>query len=319
MMAIHADEGGEFQASRSAPMPRRTTPLVPKNSISGHALVAVVAIMTFLASLTSGAVMLVRAAAADWQSEVAREMTIQIRPEAGRDLDAEARKAAEAVRSFPGIAEVTPYSKEQSARLLEPWLGTGLSLDDLPVPRIIVVRVAPGAALDLAALRKYVGERVAGASLDDHRAWIDRMRAMAGTATAGGLAVLLLMFAVTILSVTFATRSAMATNRSIVEVLHFVGAKDRFIAGLFQRHFLVLGLKGGALGGGAAILLFALIDLAGGLFSGTAAVDQILALVGTFSIGPLGFLVVLAQIVLIAFLTGFTSGHTVKRTLETIE
>src|SRR5204862_71466 len=140
------------------------------------------------ASLTSGAVMLVRTAAVDWQSEVAREMTIQIRPEPGRDLDAEARKAAEAVRSFPGIAEVTPYSKEQSARLLEPWLGTGLSLDDLPVPRIIVVRVAPGAALDLAALRKYVGERVAGASLDDHRAWIDRMRAMAGTATAGGLA-----------------------------------------------------------------------------------------------------------------------------------
>ena len=52
------------------------------------------------------------------------------------------------------------------------------------------------------------------------------------------------------LSVTFATRGAMAANRPIVEVLHFIGANDGFIAGQFQRHFLVLGLEGGLIGGG---------------------------------------------------------------------
>jgi cell division transport system permease protein len=36
-------------------LPSSETPIVPKNSIAGRALVAVVAIMTFLASLTSGA------------------------------------------------------------------------------------------------------------------------------------------------------------------------------------------------------------------------------------------------------------------------
>jgi cell division transport system permease protein len=242
-----------------------------------------------------------------------------VRPEPGRDVEAEVRKAVEAARAFPGIAEVTPYSKEQSARLLEPWLGSGSGLEDLPVPRLIVLRAAPGAAVDVAALRRLVGERAAGASLDDHRDWIERMRAMANTAAIGGFALLGLMLAVTILCVTFATRSAMATNRGIVEVLHFIGAKDSYIAGLFLRHFLMLGLKGGALGGGAAILLFALIDLAGGWFAGTAAVDQIIALLGTFSIGPAGFFAVLAQVVLIAAVTGITSGMTVKRTLATIE
>ena len=43
-----------------AALPRVETPIVPRNSIAGRALVAVVAIMTFLASLTTGAVMLVR-------------------------------------------------------------------------------------------------------------------------------------------------------------------------------------------------------------------------------------------------------------------
>ena len=54
-----------------------------------------------------------------------------------------------------------------------------------------------------------------------------------------------LVIAATVLSVTFATRGAMATNRSIIEVLHLIGAKHGFIAGQFQRHFLALGLKGG--------------------------------------------------------------------------
>ena len=47
---------------------------------AGRALVAVVAIMTFLASITTGAVLLVSASAAEWQSEVASEITIQVRP-----------------------------------------------------------------------------------------------------------------------------------------------------------------------------------------------------------------------------------------------
>src|SRR5262252_593781 len=79
----------------AAELPRSTTSIVPRNSIAGRALIAVVAIMTFLASLTTGAVMLVLSSAAEWQSDVAREMTIQIRPAPGRDLDAEVQQAAD--------------------------------------------------------------------------------------------------------------------------------------------------------------------------------------------------------------------------------
>jgi cell division transport system permease protein len=300
-------------------LPRMDTPIVPKNSIAGRALVMVVAIMTFLAALTTGAVMLIRASAADWESDVAREITIQIRPVQGRDMEAELRRAADIARTFPGIANVRSYSREESARLLEPWLGTGLTLDDLPLPRLIVVRLAPGASVDLASLRRTLSERVAGASLDDHRAWTERMRAMASTAVAGGIAVLILMLAATMLSVAFATRGAMATNRPIVEVLHFVGAKDSFIASQFQRHFLVLGLQGGVIGGGAAILLFALAGVIGNWGSGTISGDQLAALFGTFSIGIEGYVSVLALIVVIAIVTALTSRRTVNRTLAMVE
>ena len=84
------------------------------------------------------------------------------------------------MRAQPGIVDVRPYTKEESSKLLEPWLGTGLSLDDLPVPRMIVAQVAPGTKLDLDGLRSRVTQVVPSVSVDDHRAWIDRMRSMTG-------------------------------------------------------------------------------------------------------------------------------------------
>jgi cell division transport system permease protein len=299
-------------------LPRTETPIVPKRSIAGRALVAVVAIMTFLASLTTGAVMLVRTSAAEWQSEVSREVTIQVRPVQGRDLDAEVSRAAEIARATPGIADVRPYSKDESARLLEPWLGGSLSLDDLPVPRMIVIRLQDGGA-DLSSLRKTLTERVTGATLDDHRAWIERMRAMAQTTIAGGIGVLLLMVAATVLSAIFATRGAMATNRPIVEVLHFIGAKSGFIAKQFQRHFLVLGLEGGLIGGGLAMLVFGIASIAANMSVGMAGSDQLAALFGTFSLSLGGYIAIVAQMVLMAVVTAIASRRTVNRTLEFVD
>jgi cell division transport system permease protein len=182
-----------------------------------------------------------------------------------------------------------------------------------------VVKIAAGAAPDIPRLRRLLAEQAPGAMLDDHRGWIDRMRTMAGTAVAAGIGVLILVIAATMLSVTFATRGAMATNKPVIEVLHFVGAKNGFIAGRFQRHFLFLGLQGGGIGGGIAILLFALAGTISSWFAGTAGGEQTSAMFGSFSIGITGYVAVLCQVVLIALVTAVTSRHTVNRTLDMID
>jgi cell division transport system permease protein len=306
-------------ARMSLPAPKRgESAIVPRHTIAGRALTAVVAIMTFLAALTTGAVILVVGAAAEWQSDVSREMTIQIRPATNRDIEADVQKAADVARAAAGVAEVRPYTKEESTRLLEPWIGTGLSLDNLPVPRLIIVRLVPGQRPDVAALRRALEAQVAGAILDDHRGWVDRMHVMANTAVAAGLAILALVIAATVLSVTFATLGAMATNRTVIEVLHFIGAKDRYIARQFQRHFLVLGLKGGAIGGGAALVLFGLVSFLGDWLAGTAAGGQAGALFGTFSIGFLGYAALLVLIVIIAVITAATSHRVVHHMLRSV-
>ena len=142
---------------------------------------------------------------------------------------------------------------------------------------------------------------------------------MARTAVAAGLGVLALVVAATMLSVTFATRGAMAANRPVIEVLHFVGARDGFIAGQFQRHFLWLGLKGGVIGGAAAMLLFAIAGFLADWFKGTPTEEQLAALFGGFGLGAAGYGAIAGLVVLIAVVTAGTSRLTVYRTLASIE
>lgn len=316
---MNDDAMTDLAAPRSvSPPPRFETPIVPRNSISGRALIAVVAIMTFLASLTVGAVLLINRSAESWRSDVTREVTIQVRPAPNRNVDQDVDRAVALAKGVGGIADVRAMSKDESAKLLEPFLGAGLKLDELPVPRMIVVTLGSGAP-DLDQLRRALATDVPSASLDDHRGWAGRMRAMANSVVAVGFVILALMLAATILSVSFATRGAMATNRPVIEVMHFIGARNGFIAGHFQRHFLVLGLQGGLVGGGAAVVLFLLAELVGRWLGGSAAGEQTSALFGTFSIGLFGYGAMIAVIIVIALVTAFTSRHTVNRTLEAID
>src|SRR5882757_10301290 len=92
------------RAEAEEALPRSDASIVPADSISGRALLAVIAIMTFLAALTLGAVTLVRSASGDWQSAVAREVTIQLRPNEQRDIEADLRGAAAIAAETPGVA-----------------------------------------------------------------------------------------------------------------------------------------------------------------------------------------------------------------------
>lgn len=305
-----AGTGQPAQAAR-----RRQAAIVPAGSIAGRALVAVVAIMTFLAALTIGAVDLVRTAAHSWESEIVREITVQVRPVEGRKLDEQVERAVEIVRALPGIGAVRPYTEQESAALLEPWLGAGLDLAGLPVPRLIVVTLGGGGA-DLAALRQRLAADVAGASLDDHRQWVDRLRDMAGVLVAVGLGVLALVVAATIFSVVFATRGTMAGNREIIDVLNLVGATDGFIAREFQRRFLRLGLVGGLLGGGAATLLFLGAGEALDFGAGSLVAGQAEVLFGRVSLSWSSYALVLLVAVGIAICTAATSRFTVARYLK---
>jgi cell division transport system permease protein len=287
--------------------------IIPKESVSGTALIFVIAIMAFLACLTLGAVSLVNESASNWQSDISKEITIQIRPTPNNKMADILPKAQTLVEKYAGIKSVNILDKDETNRLLEPWLGTGLDLDELPIPRLLIIEIDAENPPNFAAIKEELVATIPGASLDDHRAWVSRLTRMARTTTLTGLSIFLLVLAATVLTVIFATRGAMAGNAHIIEVLHFVGAREPYIARQFQKHFFWLGLKGGALGGAVAIILFAILGLWSDQSFGTAVNAQVSALFGSFSVGLWGYLGAAIVILLVAVLTAATSSWTVIR------
>ncbi len=291
------------------------TPLVPAESVAGRALAIVIAIMTFLAALTAGFAIVLSGASHEWRGQVGLEMTVQVTPTPGRDLEADTAKAAQIASAFPGVAAARAFTRAQSEELLTPWLGAGLDLSQLPVPRMIVVRRDPKAALDEIGLRAALDAALPNAVLDNHGAWMQRLDTMARVVVGAAAGIFALVLTAMALAVGFATRGAMAGNREIIEALHFVGAADGFIARQFQFHFLRLGLRGGAAGGGAALALFLALGLMSRQWATSAGGEQAEALFGAFSLGWFGMGAIAAISLGVALLAGFMSRAIVYRSL----
>ncbi len=322
MTEMPVEAAANTPSTMNAPREKTARPpaaIVPAHGVAGNALVLVIAIMTFLSCLTLGAVTLVRDTAGVWQNQIAREATIQIKPTDGAEMEAALTEAAEIAGGFPGVTGTRVIDREATARLLEPWLGSGLNIDELPVPRLVVVTIDRNNPPDFVALRDLLVAKIPGLSLDDHRTWVDRLVTMASTTVTLGLAILLLMLSATVLTVVFATRGAMAGNVHIIEVLNFVGAEARFIATEFRRHFLLTGMKGAMAGGLAAIIVFIAFSIWSSRNLATPEADQASALFGNFAIGVTGYAGVAVIVIAIGVLTAATSHVTVVTHLKNLE
>ena len=280
-------------------------PIVPAGNVAGRALVFVIAIMTFLACLAEGSAALARSAAATWAGDVRAGATIQIAPTDVSDIDRAVSIAQAFALSVAGVMEAEIVDSGDAAAMLEPWLGAGVDLGDLPVPRLIEIEVDRADPPDMTAFREGLALAVPGAVLDDHRAWVDRLVAAARTAVLGGVVLTALVIAATVLTVVFATRGAMVGNRHIIEVLHFVGAEVAFVAGQFERHFLRVGAAGAAVGLALAGLLFVALPLWPG--------SDVPAM------GWAGWLGMAVAATAIALVTSLTTGVTVRRTLDEMD
>lgn len=296
---------------------RTAGPVVPPGSVTGRSLTLVIAIMCFLACLTAGAVWMIKQSADAWLKDIASEVTVQVEPREKTDVEKSVLEVVTFIERQKGIVAAKPLSLEDSAGLLEPWLGSTEALKALPVPRLIAIEIDRADPPDLSEIGAALQRDFKGVSLDDHRRWQQQIRAVTGSFALGGVAIFLLVAAATTAVIVSATKSSMASNKDIVEVLHFVGATDKFIAREFERHFLRLGIKAGIVGALAAMAVFltmpAIMDLLGG---GAVSAVEMQRLIGTGSLDAAGYVLLGLVVVIIAGLCMITSRVGVYRILN---
>ncbi len=278
----------------------------------------VIVIMCFLLCLTAGVVYMVRQSAAAWLRDIDSEITVQVQPNGKpEELDKRVEEIVAFLRGQIGVTKVTPLTKDQLSELVKPWLGQVASLEALPMPELIAIEIDRDNPPDITPLRAALTAKFPDSSLDDHRRWRKQIRSVTGTLAVAGLGVMLLVFAATVAIIIAAARSAMASNREIIEVLNFVGAEENFIVSQFERHFLKLGIKAGIMGASAAGLIFFLMPYISDYTGGSTVADaEIRRLMGTRALDLGGYGILIAMVAIIALLCLITSHYGVRRILD---
>lgn len=232
----------------------RRSDLPLKGDATSRYLPWLIAPMVFLSAVALAATFILNGLIGRWDRDVSGTLTVEVATAPGSATEAAepTRQRVEQILKIldatPGVASARALSQEQLIALMAPWLGTSDVLKDLPLPALIDVTVKENADLDIDALSVKISQSVPGASLDDHRRWLDRLIGLSRSIEWLAIGIVTLIGLVTTATVYYATRTGMAIHREVIEVLHVIGAPDSYIAGQFAHRAFVLGLKGGILG-----------------------------------------------------------------------
>jgi len=270
-------------------------------------LPVLVAVLMFLCGLALAGAVLLSDTAGRWSSGLSGTITVELPAVVPPDPSRAAERlyrALTVLSETPGVARAEPLTASRIAALLAPWLGGTAMPDDLPLPQLIDVTVAPGAAVDVAALSVSLAAVVPGASADDHRRWLAGFTRLARLVVVVAVGLVAVVALATAGAVAFATRAGLAVHQQAIELLHLIGASDGYIARQFARRALVMGLVGGAIG------LLAAAAAAWAISRAVMAIDPALPPVDFSPLLPLASLVPAAGAVAMA------SAHwTVRRAL----
>jgi len=211
------------------------------------------AVMCYLACLALGGLLVAQRATAAWIDSVSNEATILLRPLEGVDIQGELNKASDVAKAIAGVRSVQILGPASAAQYLEPWLGKDVATG-LPLPRLISLQLDGKTKPDFAKLEMDLAAQVKGASLDSHQRWQSEFASLGRGLILLAAAVLALIAIATSALVSYAARSVMEANASVVEVLQMVGAEPSFIARVNDKQFLSIGVMAGGVGLGLGLL-----------------------------------------------------------------
>ena len=274
----------------------RRTDLPFERDQSTRFLPWIVALMVFLGALMFTGALVVSDTIDSWDSSLTGRMTVQV----PRDSATEQTMAmlVSMLAATPGITAVRPVPDREARALLIPWLGEEVVNSGLPVPALIDVELSPGARVDAGQLADRLSGTAVGASVDDHRAWLSALINLGRTVEILAFVILGLIASAAVVAVIFTTRSGLAVHAAIIELLHQMGARDSYIAGQFQLQAMMLALRGGFAGAGAAAVVLLIFAWVG------QGIDAAFLPPVTLTIGEwIALLIVPAGAVIIAMLT----------------
>lgn len=277
-------------------------------------LEVMIAVAVFMFAISLAGALSINSMVSNWSNSILSALTVQIMPvnnvntqKAIEETLIHQNKAIELLKTIDGIEEVTPLSDEQLQKLLKPWLGDEIDIKNLPIPRLIDVRIKKNANIDYIDLSEKLSEVSPRATLDSHKLWLAKLINFAGGLQNLAIMTLVLVLLITSGAVIYTTKSSLGVHKQIINILHIMGAKDAYIAKQFAKRFGFLAVRGGIVGVLIAIpTIFAIANMASNIEGG---------IISDASLSTLSWIAIISLPIFATLISMTTAYLTVKKTL----
>lgn len=217
---------------------------------SARFLLLVIAIMVFLATLTLNAGMQLSAITKSLSDGVVNKATVEILPDvevADFNIDDEAVKVLNFLRSSTAVKKAELLEHSEIKDMLAPWVGSNISDESMPLPRIISVEF-----LDQGKGTDIISERLSNVSdharLDTHDGWVNSILTLSGSLKAVAFIIITVITIAMVAMVGSGIHARIQIYKDEVELLHLIGARDIYVAKQFQKHAFWISLKAAFIG-----------------------------------------------------------------------
>ena len=234
--------------------------VVPPTGYTANLTTFTAGAMAFLAVFALALSLATGRLADRWSAELSRTATVRISAPEGQ-MDIQSQAVLKVLETTPGIASARVMSDVEQHKLLEPWFGPDLPLDDLPIPRLVEV-IEETNGPDIEGLRLRLAAEAPGAVFDDHTRWREPLVSAASRLRMLAVFSIVLIAVSTGSMITLAANAALSANATVISVLRLVGAKDSYIARAFVRRFTLRALIGASIGMSGALLSVLLVPSA---------------------------------------------------------
>ena len=272
----------------------------------------IVGAMVYLAALALAGTFALDRTVQQWSDGLRGALTVQLPGVAqapdGPEAHARVYAAVALLRETAGVLSATPLPHTQALALLEPWLGAGDLPENLAIPMIVDVTIDPASRLNFEQLAQRLEDTIPGARISDNGVFLQRLVTLARVVQLVGIVVVAIVGVAAVSIVVFATRAGMTSHRDTIELLHLIGARDRYIARRFVTHALWYGLLGGVIGLALAAVTLAALALA------AQGVDE--TVLPRLSLGLYAWIALLCVPIVSAAIAMVTARMTVMRALR---
>lgn len=289
---------------------------LPLNKGSGGSFLKILmGLMTILAIFALSASFALSEMTQRWTSGLENKATIEIPAEDKNGsiieqaaVDKSALDIHSFLKSHPDIETSEIMQPQEIKDLVSPWLGNEITFENVPLPGIISVEFKEDKEINYSALEsrlKSFGEHV---RLDTHGTWLNDLLKFTDVLNFAAILISTLIGITTIVAVAGAVQARMAVYNEELELLHLMGAGDRYITSQLQRYSFIACLQGSAIGAVIGLILIYIV--------GWSLRQQGISLLPDFDLNFIQIFILIMLPFFIGLLAMLTARQTVLRVLS---